>query len=292
MAVADWDMPFYLVTDLGSLTLNDAQGADGGFMLDVTQCKAGLQIRASKDNVPQSDGSILHKRFVTGYEMHFALSYWQAGVPGTPEAAPACRTSVLSVDEMNDTLMRQLRALVDGNGRILWQPPYGDTRLLDQVKLWEAPSVVVQNGLTGVEFTVDSPFPYVIDYTQLTASFSGGTTGLQTITNGGSAPFYPVWKVYGPTTTFVITNVTTGELIEWDGSLPGVDPIGVSDYAEINTFNNTIYLNGDEDDLMPGINFETSDFFPLHVGDQDLEVTAIGSGAPPDADLLYQNAWF
>jgi len=288
MAIGSWDTIFYLITDQGVLALNDNVSADGGMMLDVDACAAGVAIRASKDNVPQADGSIVHRRFTTGYEMHLELELWTP----QPGATLACYSTNPVVDLISDTLMKHLRAMVDGNGRVLWQPGYGDQRLMDEVQLLQAPVVTVSpGGPTRVAFTLDSPFPYVIDYTQQVTTLTGGAT--QTLNNIGTAPFYPVFKVYGPTSAFTITNVTTGKEFSYDADQPGAQPIGTSEYAEINTFRNTVYLNGDQDNLKPGIVISTSDFFPLAVGSNDLVATGLDSlGPDPDVDVLWQAAWF
>lgn len=286
-AVGSWDTPFLLTADAGSLVLNSPASADGGFLFVVEECFSGQQIRASVDNVPQSDGSLLHRRFTTGYQMRLTCEYWTE----SPGAVPACYTTTLSADLMNDTLMRVLRSMLDGNGRVTWQPSYGDTRLLDEVKLLEAPVLKVTPPVTTVSFVLDSPYPYAIDYTQLTQAFSGGVS--ETVDNIGTAPFYPVFKVYGPTNYFELHNVTTDKSFVWDSSQVGADPIGSGDYAEVNMFNNTIYLNGDQDNLKPGIVIADSDFWPLAVGSNEIEVLGDGSAEPPpDADMLWQAAWF
>lgn len=288
MAVGSWDTPFYLVTDQGSLTLNEPASTDGGFLLDVDACAAGVAMRASKDNVPQADGSILHHRFVTGYEMHMELELWTPA----PNNVLACYTTDPSADYLNDTLMRHLRAMVDGNGRVLWQPAYGDTRLMDQVKLLQAPVITVSpGGPSRVAFTLDSPFPYIMDYTQIVTALSGGVS--DTLSNIGTAPFYPVFKVYGPVSQFTLTNITTGKSFSYDADQPGAQMIGTGEYAEISTFGNTIYLNGDQDNLKPGIVIATSDFFPLAVGDNEIIAYGDGTLGPyPDVDVLWQAAWF
>jgi hypothetical protein len=106
-----------------------------------------------------------------------------------------------------------------------------------------------------------------------------------TLTNAGTAPMYPVFQVFGPTSFFSIGNLANGLQFVYDASLPGASAIGSGDYAEITMFRNTIYLNGDQDNLKPGVNILLSDFFPLEVGDNIVTIT----GA--DALVKWQSAW-
>ena len=78
----------------------------------------------------------------------------------------------------------------------------------------------------------------------------------------------------------------TGEAIVYLGpSLPGGQSIGGGEYAEIDTFRNTIFLNGDEDDLAAGVVIEDSDFWGLEVGNNVLD----SSG--PNFDVLWNIPW-
>jgi hypothetical protein len=283
MPIAEWNVPFVLQTPGGNLNLNDLAGPL--YLLDATACDAGAEIRDTKENVPQADGSLLHRRFYTGYDCKLAMSYWENAT------TPACEDVAT---DMHDDMMRCLRSLQDGDGRLLWTPTGKAQRMFDAIRLLDRmtlrPQGSEQGLLLGASFTLDTPFPYAQDAAETVTDFSGSNL-TQTLDNTGSAPFYPVWKIYGPIFYFTISNVTTGLDIIYDADLPGAVGIGGGDYAEIDTFRNTIYLNGDGANLKPGIDIENSDFFPLAVGDNQITVSGEGTFPAPDVDCLWQPAW-
>lgn len=288
MAIAEFtDVPIYLITDQGVLSINDPGSADGFFVAIDESSQGGTRVRSSKDDIPQADGSILHRRFLTGYEVTLTLTYMASN-----KATATCQTEPSS-RAMNDTLMLHLMELVHDNGRLLFYPTgAADARLLDQIQLLNGPVISIEPGVTSVTFTVDSPFPYLLNYTQIDTEIVSG--GPETLVNGGTAPMYPVFQVYGPTDYFEIWNNDTDLAIVYDSALPGAQSIASGDYAEIDTFRNTIYLNGDQDNLKPGIDITASDFFPLEVGSNEIEVTGDGtfSGPPLEVHVLWQDAWF
>ena len=109
------------------------------------------------------------------------------------------------------------------------------------------------------------------------------------MTNGGNAPAYPVITIFGPLTDAItITNDTTGKSITYDPSLPGASDIAGGDYALIQMFEENIYLNGDEDNLRPGIDPITSDFFTLPPGDSNLLL----SDSSVDVEIDWQDTWY
>lgn len=284
--VSEWDVDASLVTPQGTLVFNDQTSNEGYFIQDKDGCQSGIEIRAEKYGVPQGDGSILRRRFTTGYQLQLQLNLFESF------QNPACKTTDPSSREMYDLIALHVRSILDGGGRYLWTPTGAAQRLLDDLHLLTPPALVVNDAYTQVTFTLDSPYPYAIDFEQTLTQFSEADPD-QTLDNTGTAPFYPVWKVYGPITYFTILNVTTNEEIVYDGTLPGAIPIPDGSYAEINTFRNTVYLDGDQTNLKPGVDIELSDFFPLEVGENDILVDGAGGTYPvPDVDCLWQAAWF
>lgn len=282
----EWEVPFQLVTPQGTLLLNDDEQVEGSYLLDKDGCQMGLGIRAEKYPVPQADGDILRRRFTSGYGVTLGIQYWDIG-----KKKPACVTTTPSSRAMNDTLMRHLRSILNGGGRLLWIPTGQNVRMLDNLHLLESPNIQEANGLTTCVFTLDTTYPYAQDYTQQVTSFSAGDPEV-IINNTGTSPYWPVWKVYGPADNWTILNVTTNEEIVYNSDLPGAPVIPSGSYAEINTFRNTIYMNGDQQNLKPGIDIELTDFFPLEVGDNDILITGDATEAAPDTDCLWAPAWF
>lgn len=282
MPIVEWNVPFTLTTPQDDIAFNTFSGGQPGYLLDRTACEAGADIRDTKDNVPQADGSILHRRFYTGYECKLTCSYWE------DDENVACEDVAR---EMHDNLMRALRSLQEDSGRLVWTPSGAANRMFDEVRLLVRAAVSVQeSSLIVVSFTLDTPFPYAQDETETTTSFTNASP-TQHLDNTGSAPFYPVWKVHGPTSGFTISNVTTGEEIVYDADLPGASAIASGHYAEIDTFRNTVYLDGSSSNLKPGIEILNSDFFPLEVGDNEITIFGEGTFPAPDTDCLWQAAW-
>lgn len=291
--VPEWEVAFDLVTDQGTLLLNDASQLEGVFMLDKSGCSMGGEVRAEKYPIPQQDGSILRRRFLTGYAVTLLIQYWTQVQNGDCPQLPACTSSDPTSREMNDLLMLHLRSILNGGGRLIWTPTgAASRRMLDDCHLLGGPTVTEDDGLTTVQFTLDSIYPYAIDFTQQLVSFDGSNAD-QTIDNTGTSPTYPVWKVYGPADKWTILNVTTNQEIVYDGDVsPSAIAIPSGHYAEINTFRNTIYLDGDGANLKAGIDMELTEFFPLAVGDNEIIITGDGTDPTPDVDLLWNPAWF
>ncbi len=270
----------------GSMDFN-VQTSSGIYLAIQEGCSFDVTVRATKDDVPQSDGSILHHRFLTGSELTMTLQLWE-----TRREIP-CENELLT--EMLDDLSGALRSLLnvgDNQGRLSWTVPGGDDRMLDDVRLLVYPSYVVGPPPT-VTFTLDCRFPYAQNLTQELEPVADGAT--VTIDNVGTASYFPVIQINklngslsGDTVTaFTITveNIEGTFQFNWDSSLPGASSIGAMSYAEMENFNNTLYLNGDGANLSPGIVQLESDYFSLAPGDNDVTI----SGA--DCDVLWAPAW-
>lgn len=276
-AIAEWQVPFTIQSSKGDLDLNDEASSDGLFLLIDAGCSATRGIRATVDEVPQGDGQINHARFTTGYEIELEVALW------TDRENPACDADARV---MAETLMLHLNSLLKDPGRLFWTPSgLGDQRLLDEAKLRECgPFTIGPAGDPRIRFKFDSPFPYVIDFTQDTIALPASTP--VAVTNEGTVDFFPVVKVYGPTSAFVLANQTFGQSIVYNDALPGAVAIGGGDYVEIDFFRNTVYLNGSGANRKTGIDIELSVFWPLEAGvANSIEVTGAS------ADLLLNHAY-
>ena len=187
---------------------------------------------------------------------------------------------------MGDDLAIHLWALrdPDSGGRIEWTPTGKAIRMLDQIKIIERETVSIDAvGIRTVEFTLATRFPYAMDLTEITTSISSG--GAAALNNTGTAEFWPVFKVYGPTSFFTLSNQSTGEDIVYDSGLPGGFAVGAGSYVEIDTFRNVAYINGNQANAKPNIDMELSDFWSLAPGSNAVGITGAS------VDILWQNAW-
>jgi len=289
MPIADWEVPFVLTSKVYSSTdllINQDVSFNAGtgiYFLRPDGCKLRNDVRAMKTNVPQEDGDIFTgRRFITGSAMDLVVQLWQ------DEDNIACDELL---QEMVDTFMGYAYGLLnapDNQGRIAWRPE-GDSsassqyRMLDDILLLTYPVGSQQPGNPyELALTVDCELPYSEDLTQLNPTVPGA------VVNTGNRPTFPVMKLYGTFTTVTVTNTTTGAVWQFDGSLPGAGGAVTSpDYLEVNTFNNTVYLNGSGANRMAGVIQTTSDFFTLNPGSNT--ITAPGVGA--SSVFLVNGAW-
>lgn len=283
MSVASWDypLPFWLSSPVGTLNLNAEvvfSNGSGFYLLNPSACNTTIPLRSSDTNLPQKDGEQLHRRFYQGYQMTLAIQFWES------LESPACDELL---QEMYDDLMRHVRALTNPtDGRVYWTPSGLPDRMLKKVRLFESAAFSLEeSGVTQVVFTVKSGYPYAWDSAEITSALPA------TLTNSGSADFWPVLKVFGATSAFTITNTSVLDsdgnplAIEYDASQTGASSIGGGSYVEIDHFVETMYLNGDGANMKPGLVMADSDFFPLAVGDNTITI----SGAT--ANVLWQNAY-
>lgn len=256
-ATGEWaEIPFTLTSPYGDLVLNDTAGLR--FVLIPSGCDMGAPLRVTKDNVPQGNGSILHRRFEEGYQCSLTLMFWR-------DKKPACGDDlVIMLDELNKHVRGLLNA-GDNQGRLSWLPSgLAAYRMLDDIRLLERLQVQAPSDGRGTvaSFSVDTAYPYAQDLTQQSTALNA------TITNTGTVAYWPVVKVFGPTSAFTLTNVTTGELIDYSGTnIPALS------WVEIDMFRNTMYLNGSGANLISSLNMLTSDFFPLDVGANALTIS-------------------
>lgn len=303
--ILEWDNPWELQTPEGNLPFNslasDGTTPLGYYLLDRTKCHAGTGRRVTRTNIPQADGEIIHRKFKTGYALELHLQLWDA-----QKAAPACGGLLR---EMGDLLALHLNSIENVDGRIVWTPsadPDGTpvaNRMVDSVRFL-GPSGDGGGGFASIDVEMDpegplvvvsfgllSQLPYEQDEAQVTTDLTAGAT----IFNGGDTEQFPVIRVYGPTNTFTLTNTDAldedGDPLAfvYDASLPGAHSIASGHYAEIITFRNTIYLDGNSTNLKSGIDIPSSDFWPIVPG---TNVITVGGGYTGSRiDLLWQNAY-
>lgn len=288
----EWDIPFTITTPYGDLTIGDFSNPEPlsgvTLALDPGKCGTAAGLRLTRDNIPQGDGSIIHREFTEGYTMKFGG--WAMLDRDTPACAAELRVFWEEVQRHMHVLLGNDVPLNSDNARIGWQPTgFGDTRLLTNLRILEEAVASVEDVITTVAFALHSPFPYAISGTeQTTPAQEGG--GSVVVTNGGNTPAFPNFKIYGPLVGFVqITNVTSGKTFVYDTALPGASVIAGGDYAFVGTFAQNIYLNGDEDNLKPGVDVQQSDFWTLEPGDNTITVDG-DSGV--QVDIIWNDAWY
>lgn len=98
---------------------------------------------------------------------------------------------------------------------------------------------------------------------------AGGTGGVTTVTVDGVDSAEPIWTVTGPATNPTLTNITTGQTIEWTGTVPS---------------GQTLVVNMDEMTAsLEGANvfqFITGTWVTLQAGNNRVSYTATGATGP------------
>lgn len=298
----EWSAPMSIIGPYlpAGLLLNQPlplSGRDNAFYFMVRP--GGYQIvpgkfRSVLDSISQADGSSLQAPYIDGLVATMTIEYWIAPRGDIAALAPACTVEDQGTTEdarlMDQMLLGVLNSLrhwtTDPNNlqRYIWTPTgAGSDRLLTNVLLASWPTLTIDPPVVSRTFSLGTPFPYAIDIAQLSPTITDG--GSAVLTNNGNAEFSPVMRVLGPSTVFLITNGATGETVSYDGTRPGAVAISGGDFAEIDFFQASIFLNGSGADLIAGLDPVATDFFKLAPGPQTISIT----GA--DVTVLLNDAW-
>jgi hypothetical protein len=281
MPVDNWSsssIQLHTVYGAPAISFNAALAPGGGidrYLLDKNGCDMWQELRANSQNVPQEDGSLAFERFTSGTFLKHRVELWK-------DAEPACDADLV---RMMNNITLQLNSLIKlgMEGRFYWTPFGGAARILDYVRLasriqWDWSGLAV-----AVEYTLDSPYPYTIDYLQISTTIGDG--GSAVLENTGTAVMFPVFKVQGPLDAFTLSNDTTGYEINYSNNFPGAPSVAGGHYIEIDTFRNVAYLDGNLANRKPGIDVISTDFFGLVPGNNVISI----QGA--SVDVLWQAAW-
>lgn len=271
------------------------------------KCQAGSAKRVARDNTPQKGGEVIHRKFKAGLVIQLGLLAVNVksapALPGSVEYEPACDADLV---DLFDLLIGHLDSIENADGRLTWAPSGKPARMMDAAR-WLGPegggagaftSVLTEIDtvvFTAAQFALLCPFPYAMDAAQTITCVGGptpncsGSSSVAVATNNGTTGFYPVLRVYGPSSSFQIvrTSILTGETqsFVYEASLPRASSIPSGEFIELDFFRETAYFNGSGANAKPGIDVLNSDFWALEKGDNILAIT----GAT--ADVFWQPAW-
>lgn len=301
MPNVEWDRPHFLVTPLGTLALNSPSGYR--YLIESDGYQIVPSLRVTQDNISQEDGAILHPRWKTGLCAIIKLVYHKTpGATGSDavsvysgaESEPACGEDLRI---MHDTLMAHLDSIrqnVSDAQKLTWTPTsYSGNREMHNIQLlsWPVPAFDLNGTECGVQFTVESPFPYAVDSADETTSISNG--GSSNIVQDGSASFNPVVKANGPFTGMSIYNMDDLDPdgnplgVAYDGTRDGAVAVAGGKYILLNFFEGRATLFPDLVDVTAGLDPATTDFWKLRSFGRDNNILVAGC----DVDVLWNNAW-
>lgn len=136
---------------------------------------------------------------------------------------------------------------------------------------WVAPLGIIESSLLHSQLVYASgatppggrtyPLTYPRSYPAATP------VGTATVHNDGTAPAYPLLRLYGPCTDPVIDNLTQGYSLVFTSLT-----VAASDFVEVDTRARTIYLNGDPTaSLYNKLSYPTSHWWTLSPGDNTIK---------------------
>lgn len=269
----EFSVPYALITPAGTISFNPGSG--DGYYLENVEGLDGGAVRTSLDDLPQHDGTLLHRFFRSGFQVRLTGRI-QANAGNTTR-----RTSEDVLRGYTARLLRPTATELVSSCRLHWTPSgYSDDRMIDAVQLFE-PVVITSHPSYGAnvkqfEFVLASPYPYVEDYSQATQAFASGAT--HTVTNAGNVDVYPVIELTGTFTTPTVTNTTTGETVTF---LSGISSPRT---AEVDCFRKSIFTDLGVD-LLGKIDWTTSVFPRLVPGANSLTFTGVAGS------IKWNNGW-
>lgn len=267
--MSEFSIPHTLVTPAGNITFNPSGGGDGLYLSEIVGLDGGA-IRNPIDDIPQADGSYLHPFFRSGLK-----ATYRGFVLAT--AGVSTRRSMLDdLRGRTDRLLRPTVAERVSSTRMLFTPSGAAQRMLDDIQLFQ-PVAVTGGYLKDFEFTLASPFPYAMDFTQSSQAIAAGASA--TIANAGNTRSYPVIQVQGAFSTATIQNTTTGEKLVFTTGAAG------GHYVEVDCFKRTAYLDGNGANELAALDWTQSTFFSLLTGNNTISCTGAG------ITILWNNAW-
>lgn len=278
--IGEWANDWSLETPEGTLVFNAADSNGWVFQLNPLKCTATLPVRVTEDDVPQADGAIPHRRWRSGYGVHLAIEMLKDEGGELDCAEGADLVGMLDLLGLHVNAMIRT-GIIPGlpNARLIFKPTGFDERMFDFCQLSGTPTPSMDGALGGVqvELDIDTPYPYYIEHAETDTVL--GDTGAEIVNNPGNTDFFPVVQVFGPYSSFVLTNLSVTDLdgnplqIVYDDGLPGASAVDPGDYIEITFFTGRAFLNGSGANRKAGIDLRYSDFFPLVPGDNLLTIT-------------------
>lgn len=285
------DEVFTWVEPDGALTvLNDGTVLEVGWDL---QGRYMPPVEFVEDDVPAQDGSRLREVRVRPREVALPIDVM---VADTAALRVLMRTLVRKFSpQRGDGRLRVLSA--DGTTRELW------CRYRQGLELSEAFEAGLGMQRTVVVLRAVDPFWY--DLTPTAATFtsaapvnflgdpflpiklsSDSILGEQTVTNDGDVIAWPVWTVQGPATSVVLTNVTTGQVIDLPVALTNVQSVTI----DTRPFFKTVRRN-DGTNLYGSLTAASSLWALGSGGSTVIRTTVAGSTAETFVTLVFSRRW-
>lgn len=179
------------------------------------------------------------------------------------------------VDLVGDQLSSQLT--VSNRSHVLaqlsWRCPEGRSFTVDETVVTSTPSTPETPG-RGYPLAFSRTYP------------TGGRRGRSNALNRGTAPTWPVLRIYGPCTDPNVLNQRTGRRIAFSDTIPS------GSFVEVSMRDRTVQLNGvPGPDMSRRSRLTVRQWWDLHPGDNVLLFTAADSTDPCQVTITYQASW-
>ncbi len=312
--MAEINVPIDLVTPWGTIQFNRSSNTNYYWLTRLDGLDSAT-LRTGSTSFTARDGEAVHNSYSRG---RIPVMSGQLVIKDAVEA-----TALLNRRLMLENLAAALNSIRRADGTLVWTPSGASARQLT-VRAWESMQVSggfmkeFQFGLAAGNPTVVSTTLEQVDTSLLSVATGAGTwdfataggaddwdfataggaddwtlgtavsPGIATVTNDGNADAWPILRVYGLTSGVVrVANLTTGQQIAFSSL-----EVPLGSYAEIDTWNETVYLNGQTNQsMLGGLDSTTSAFWSLAPGANSIQFYADVFDATTYLKILHRDSY-
>lgn len=313
--MSEYSCRYDLVTPAGTVEFNRFD-LTARLQLSGVDGLASAALRTTASPLVARDGEIVSRSY---RRARYPVLRGQVVPSGASEAAV-----LTSRQTLIDSLLSAHLALDGADGTLKWSPASGAAPRQLTVRSWAEVQIgggflkEFQFGLAAANPTIVAQTEESDDSTLLSAATGAGTwslgtsgaavnwslgtsgaapawtlgtgasPGIVTVTNDGNANAWPKLRVVGGVSGSVrVENLTTGLMVSFDSlSVPA------GHYAEIDTWAETVYLDGQATQtLAGGLDSAVSQFFPLAPGANSLRLFADAYDATAKLTVLHRDSY-
>lgn len=272
--MAETGILYKLTTTAGTLRFNDLT-QDACYLLSAVNDLESPAVRMSQRDKPGRPGVVLGNAF-------------EGAITPSIEGVIVFRT-IEERQELQRVLLLHASAMLGEDATLAWRPRLSaderqlTVRLAAQpniaggvIKAFQLPMIAASpfiesttesqqyttyldtgTGSGGLSFNLTFPFSFNFSSSPATA----------TVTNAGELDAYPTIQIFGPITSPVIRNLTTGKRLGLTST------IAAGDFVEISMKNETVFLNGSSSSpLLSVLDVSTSDWWSLASGVNNVQL--------------------
>lgn len=178
--------------------------------------------------------------------------------------------------------------LQEGSGLTLqWQEATGWDKQIEDLRPSNYITPVSDGAIKNLQLALRTGNPFIhsqdIHYREV-----DDQDGSMYLYNGGNAPAFPKFYIYGPFSAFTLENEVTNEELTYTGS------VADGSFIEVDTTptKRTVLLNGTTN-AYGNLDFSSSSFFsvPPMTGSLEVSINTTGGGANTKTEARWRSAW-